>query len=492
MNHFSFKFQNVRVAWYVIGGFLVSALLVFLAVIFDIVNLPVMLTAMFAPMITAIWIAVKKGKARDSITLDSSGFFSEYYGRVDFGDIKTISGPNIWVQTPIAMIMKLHSGRKLTWALSDKSSLYNSTEDAQVFNQFAEALAKKLDLYYAAQSATMSLQGKSNAAPAAREHIANIKKESIADADAASKGSSGSIPDAPVDASTDFSRQNLAASQPPDNPARQLKKRITTRKAAKTAIPFASLIVLMLALKNCGIKYIREKKNREVREIFQYAEENYNNALTQARTTLDSIQHAAGSIFVYTNDSAASFQLIPDIQSEQADILSSVPVLAHGAMTDSLRRFAEHPDSFRYNILLKTGTGENLTVSKSALNAGDSAATWLYLSCYDPDLRVTDDGAVVQDTLGSRQHRLGKAFTFATGIPVYKDKPLLESMEGATLNLRMLLARTKFNKHYKVYLMAVSTMDQVSEELFQGAIRVFNRQLYQIKADTTAFHFSIR
>lgn len=447
MNSYSFRFQYVKVAWYIIGGLIAGPLLALAAFQINEKSLLLFLVSIFAPIIAAVWIAVKKSKASDQVTLDSDGFFSEFYGRVSYADIKSISGPTIWVQTPIALIMKLKSGRKLIWALAAKSNMYNSEEDAATFNQFAEALSKKLETYY-------------------ETHPASGAVNSLL---------SGGAP---------------SNSQQPvtENPAQQLKKGISSRKAAKTAIPFASILVLVLALKNCGVDYIREKKNREVREIFQSSETRYYNTVESAKLILDSMQKASGPVYVYTNDSGVTLHLMPDINTENAEMLSSVPVLAHSSMTDSLKKFVDHPDSFNYDIILQTERGKTLTVRKSVLNYNDSADSWLYLACYDPDLKITDDGKISEDSLSGNS----KVFSFATGIPVYPDKSLLESIDGATMNFKMLLARTKFNKHYKVYLMAVSGKDHVSESLFREAMLVFNRQLSDIKGDTAAFHFSIR
>lgn len=440
---YNFRFQNVKVAWYVIGGFLAAFLLAITTAMFCQDNLLLMLLSIFAPVTAGIWITIKKGKAADRIILSSEGFVSEFYGNVLYADIQSVSGPTIWLQTPIALVLKLRSGKKLIWALTLKDSLYNRKEDAETFNRFTAALSEKMELYYGTH------------AP---------KKTAVM----------------------------AASSQPtntaPENPARQLRKGITVRKAAKTAIPFGSIILLLLALKNCGIDYIRNKKDREVKEIFQSAETRYQNTVDRAKGVLDSMRKVSGPVFVYTNDSSVSVQLMPDINTDNAALLHDVPVLAHGAMTDSLEKFVAYPDSFAYNMVLQTAGNRTLWVTKSVLNYKDSSDTWLYLACYDPDLPVADKAEPSKNASSDNQ----QAFFFTTGIPVYKNSPLLKSMEDATLNLKMLLARTKFSTDYKVYLLALSGKDHIPGSLFREAVTTFNQQLAEIKGDTAAFHFSVR
>lgn len=442
---YSFRFQYVKVAWYIIGGFIAGALLAIAVVTLNHDSFLLMLLSIFAPVTAGIWIAIKKSKATDHIVLTDEGFLSEFYGKVAYGDIQSVSGPTIWVQAPIALILKLKSGKKLIWALAAKDNMYNTKEDAATFNRFTDALSEKMEQYYGA----------------------NLPKE-------------------PADRTASPQSTNAA----PDNPARQLKKGITMGKAAKTAIPLGSILLLLLALKNCGVDYIRDKRDREVREIFQSAETRYQSTVDQAKRVLDSLQKVSGPIFVYTNDSGVSVQLMPDIRTENADRLRDVPVLAHGVIADSLEKLVEYPDSFSYNMVLQTADSRTLQVTKSLLNANDSADSWLYLACYEPELPALKKGKHTGNASTDTDSQ--RPFFFTTGIPVYKNSPLLKSIEEATLNFKMLLARSKFSTKYKIYLLALSGKDHVPESLFREAMTTFNRQLSDIKGDTTAFHFSVR
>lgn len=443
IDSYNFRFQNVKVAWYFIGGFLAALLLAITTVMLCQANLLLMLLSIFSPMTAGIWIAIKKAKATDHIILSSKGFVSAFYGNVAYADIQSVSGPTIWVQAPIVLILKLRSGKKLIWALTLKNSLYNRKEDAETFNKFTAALSEKMELYYRANASKT---------PAVR--TASSQSTNIA----------------------------------PENPARQLKKGITMPKAARTAIPLGSIILLLLALKNCGVDYIENKKDREVKAIFQSAETRYQNTVDHAKEVLDSMQKVSGPVFVYTNDSSVSVEIMPDINTDNAELLHDVPVLAHGAITDSLEKFMAYPDSFAYNMVLQTAGDRTLWVTKSVLNYNDSSDTWLYLACYEPDMPVTDKSKRSKNASSDNQ----QTFFFTTGIPVYNNRPLLKSMEDATLNLKMLLARTKFSAHYKVYLLALSRKDHIPESLFKEAVTTLNQQLAEIKADTAAFHFSIR
>ncbi|WP_123891660.1 hypothetical protein [Chitinophaga costaii] len=445
METFSFKFQQVKAIWYLFLGLIGIPFIAFLSN-----NAPIgwFLLIILTPMALAFFLFFKKIKDADTITLEDDHINSARFGKIYYADIVSAKSP--WLYSTPALQLKLRNGQKITWAASFQNNITTSKQDAQTLVAFTNALINKT-------STRQDVLFNQAAADTKSSPIKNINTAPIGQ---------------PISPTL---HQSLAGAQ-----KRNLKPQWV-------AIPAGSIIVLLLALKNCGTDYIKKHKDDEVRNILQNSEQQYDQSIQDARKMIDSMTNVLGPVYLYTNDSVVSVHLMPDINTGDAAILDNVPVLQHSLMFDSIKKFIAHPDSFAYKIAIERKANDVAWLQKSVFNYGDSTDTWLYLLSIDPDIDVSKDRAVIDTIHGSGS----KPFEFSTGIPVYKNKSLLQSMEAASPNLSMMLARAHFSKNYKLYLVGVRK-DNISEALFSKAITVFNKQLAAVKADTNSFHYSKR
>ncbi|MGX5817663.1 hypothetical protein ACWKWU_05675 [Chitinophaga lutea] len=148
---FKFRFQISRSIRYVMlmvfGPFVAIPLAFWVGTISFI---PVII-AVLLPLVAGLVLTIKKGKGYDEIEMDDTGFNSLSFGRVDYADVTEVGAGPWWAQTKPSMRLTLRSGKKVTWLLVEKGSLYNSIEDAATFREFTEALSARLDLLHRTQ-----------------------------------------------------------------------------------------------------------------------------------------------------------------------------------------------------------------------------------------------------------------------------------------------------------------------------------------------------
>lgn len=448
MTSYSFRFQNNRSSKYAVFGFLTSCLLVACILYLDFVNVAVLLAAVFIPLIAGFTLLIKRGKAADTITVDDTGFTSTYHGRVDFEDIAVISGFGLLGAPPPSIKMKLKSGKKLIWYLSPQKSIYNSSEDAQLFMEFTDALSMRITEFEAGQKQAPPAQ------PGAA-HVANTipVAENYSDAPGLTE---------------------------------QLKE-VSTRNKKKQwlAIPVGLAFSVLIFIRTCGTEYIQEKKDREITEIFTGVTERYQDNVVRSRQVLESYVKTLGPIYFYSNDHSATVHLLPHIP--EAPLSHAIPVLGQASTNKHLEHFIEHPDSAEFKTVIQTENGDLRVMEKSILNYGDSTNRMLYLRFYDPHKKVNPHPYQRQSEVDSSTF---VAFDMTTAVLITNNRPAAENLEQATLNLRMMLAQAQHSPTFKIYLSGAEK-DSISAEIFDAHALELKKQLHNVGVDTSQFLRSV-
>lgn len=450
MLSYSFKFQNTASARYLVYAFLVLICCINCVIIIDLDSLFIFLLALFAPLIVGCYLFIKHGKASDTIILDDTGFTSTYYGRVNYQDIESIPSFGLLGAPPPSMKIKLKSAKKISWYLSFTSNAFNKEEDAHIFKQFSEDLEHRLASYLT--------------------HHHHRKPLEFASAE------------------NDFTKRTSIKNSLADesHPVQQIKKINTRNNKTMWTIPVGLIFAVLAFIRTCGTDFIKQKKDREVRAIFEGSERHYQEHIQKSKEVIDQVVKTMGPIYLYSNDTGkVQVRLLPLIEDDP--LLSDIPVLSHANTSKKLEHFIRYPDSAEYKTILITADSSIRSMEKSIMNYGDSTETVLYLRFYDPNRKVSPSPYQRNAQLDSTKM---KVFDICTGVSISSDQTIAESLEKSMIGLSMMLAQARHSPTFKIYLTGAQK-DKVSEELFKSVVLELNKKLIEVKADTSAFKYSV-
>lgn len=436
MQTYTFRFQHPKSIRYIWLAFLAPVVAMMLAVWLVGLSVPVILVATLGPMAGGFYLLLKKGKASDEIVLDDKGFTSAFFGRVEYGEITRVSGQSLFMEAP-SMRIVLASGRRLTWRLTIKGSAYNSVVDAETFIRFTAGLSARMDAYAAKNRR-------------------------------------------PVSATT---QTGEPAPLPPlehqPTPAEQLRKIRKRNRKPVWIIPVSTLFAALAVFKTCGKDWFAPK-GPDFAKMATQQEEQYQQNVQQAKAVMREYLQQKGPHFLYTNDTAATAELVPKIDDGNP---TGIRAFERIEANEQLRAFIANPDSFDIQTVILAGDASIAPMRKSILNMHDSAGTVLYIRCYDPLQRIVPAGLRGQKVTDSTELPV---FDVSTGIPVYDTMQVKKPLSEAFPGMRMMLAQVRHRPSFRVYLTG-RQMDGVTEALFRRTVRELNRQLAEVEVDTSAF-----
>lgn len=429
MQRYSFKFQHPRALRYV-WLTVFAPIVVLVAVIFLAgPSMPAILISTLGTMALGFYLLFTKGKAADEVSLDDKGFTSAFFGRVDFGEIAEVSGQSFWMEPP-SLRIHLHGGRKLTWRLTYKGSIYNSVADAEVFMQFTGDLSARVDAF------------------AARMPVA---------------------PEVPA--------AHLPEGRP--TPAEQLRKVKDKNRKPAWVIPVGAVFAVLALVKTCGKDWFGSHEP-DFGKMAQQQEKLYNYQLEEAKAVLAEHLKTQGALFLYTNDTVASASLLPRISDENP---LGIKAFRHTQANRQLREFIAHPDSFEIQTVILAGDESVAPMRKSILNLNDSAVTHLFIRFYDPAQRIVPMQMRGQAIADSSELPV---FDVKTAIALYDTLAIAKPISEVLPGMPMMLAQVRHRPSFRIYLTG-REKDGVTESLFRKTIRELNKQLSNVEADTSGF-----
>lgn len=425
MHLFSFKFQHpsaLRYVWLVV---LAPIVCVVPAILLVEDNVALIIASVFAPIVIGFYLLFTKGKAQDEISLDNSGFTSAFFGRVQFNEIKAVKGSSLFMDPPSIRI-ELNNGRKLTWRITSKGSIYNSVEDAETFLRFTAELSLKMDAW----------------APRAQVRQSTLSYEK-----------------AP--------------------PSEQLRKVVKRNRKPALAIPIGAAFALLALVRTCGKDWFK-RDDINFAQIAAQQEEKYQSNIGEAKAVMSEYLKRQGAHFLYTNDTAARAELLPDINVSDP---TGIAAFRHTEANRELEAFIENPDSFRIQTVIIAGDGSVKPMRGSILNMNDSADVQLFIRFYDPQQRIAPPRMRGAAPVDSSEFPV---FDVMTGIPLYDTLKIGGAISESFPAMHMMLAQVRHRSSFRVYLTG-REKDGISETLFRNAVRELNKQLAAVKADTSGF-----
>ncbi len=426
MKTFTFRFHNAKnILLYLLLTTLgpVLGLIVIMAI--DITSLAAFLVTILLPLGGGMYLMYVKGKAKDTIDLDNSGFTSEFYGRINFDEIEQIIDLPWYQRNPPTMSLRLKSGEKIIWRLAYRSNIFNNEQDAATFVDFTAALQRRLDSRYAKKL---------------QQHE-------------------------PV-------RQ--------DDPAIQLKREETKNKnMSYWTLPLGFIVALVSLVKACGKDWIKDR-GPNFSKFTEMQEKKFDGNIRMAKSMVDSMSAAQGEVYLYSNDSGATIKLLPNISVDEP---TGIKLFELTANNEQLDRFIEHPDSFELKMLILGGDSIFKSMNKSMMNYGDSATSNLYIRCYDPKQLLAPPGSRRNEPFDSATAR---PFDVTTAIALYDTLKPGKAIGEAYPGMKIMLAQVKHSPSFRVYL-AGRKQDGISAQLFQNSVYAINKQFAAVGVDTTKF-----
>lgn len=466
MRTFAFNFQNNKsgkyVGYGVLGLFTPLILTLLLIETFQwdssfMVLFVISLLLGFGSLIYGIWKFHTFAKSSDRITLKNDGFDSEFHGYISFSDIESISGFGLMGAPPPSMKIRLRSGKKIGWYLSPTKSKFNAEEDAEEFKAFTVALGDRLAAYE-------------------RNHSSNTSYT----VDSTSEKS-------PTDKDPVVTRDTLPTPVSYEDTGRlseQVREVIKKHSRAVWAVPAGLVFAVLAFTRTCGEDYFTNKREQEVQQIFINSDLRFDQLVEESKHVLDTYVPSLGAVYLYSNDKDVDVKLMPDIPENTR--LNATPVLARADQSKYLKELIKNPDSTDFLTLLIHPDQNLKPMTKSHLNGLDSTNTWLYIRFTDPQRQVNPNPYQKTDVDSTTFVPLD----ISTGIAIYEDQSIRESLENSMVGLRMMLAQIKHSPTFKTYLTGAEK-DQVSEELFQEVKNELQALLQDAGADTNTFRSKV-
>jgi hypothetical protein len=359
--------------------------------------------------------------------MDSSGFTSQFYGRVQYADIERIVDLAWYRRNPPTMHLKLKSGQKLAWDLTYRGSVFNSTKDAEVFAQFTDELQQRLSALYAAA----------------------------------------------------LKQDNPAPALVQEHPAVQLEREGKKNRNPVWAVPLTLGFALLALVRTCGKDWFSGRR-LNFSEMAVKAEKRFSGNIEEVKLLVDSIGRAQGGVFLYSNDTGAVIKLLPDIQSGD---VTGIRLFELTSANEQLERFMAHPDSFELKSYVVSADSSVKVLRKGIFNQDDSIGRVLYFRVYDPSLHVNPFGSRRGEVVDSATLPV---FDLTAASAVYDTANPGKAIEEAFPGMKVMLAQVKHRPAFKLYL-AARAGDGITPGLFNRSILALNKQLAAVGADTTKF-----
>ncbi len=328
------------------------------------------------------------------------------------------------------MRIRLKDGRKLTWRITIKGSVYNSVSDAETFIRFTEALSARMDAWNAKQ---------------------------------------------PVHQAKSLTPSPAISNETPAEQLRDVAKR--SRKPA-LFIPIGAAFAVLAMVRTCGKDWFKRDEVNFAKMAAQQ-EQRYERNLEEAKAVMVQYMKQEGPHYLYTNDTAARAELLPKIEASNP---TSIAAFRHTEANRELEAFIENPDSFQIQTVIVAGDATVTAMRESILNMGDSAGAKLFIRFYDPEQRI-EPRALRGQASDSTEWPV---FDVLTAIPLYDTLRLKDPIADAVPGMRMMLAQVRHRPSFRLYLTG-RAKDGISETLFRKAIRELGRQLAEVEADTSGF-----
>ncbi len=425
---YAFRFQHPKAMRYLWLVVLAPVLVMFLFIWLAWSSASIMIIAVLLTVAICFYFLFTRGKAADEITLDRNSFTSAFFGRVEFDEIKSVSGRSLSMEPP-SMRITLHSGRKLTWRITIKGSIYNSVADAETFMRFTSDLSARMDAWTA-------------------KYNNQYQQGSHTDED---------VP----------------------TPAEQLRKVATGNSKAVWAIPIGLAFALIGLFKTCGKEWFG-KREPDFAKMAEQSELRYEDNIEAAKAVMQEYLKTQGAYFLYTNDTAARAELLPDIDDSNP---TGIHAFQHTTANSELQAFIEHPDSFEIRTVIVACDETISPMRESILNLNDSAAIKLFIRFYDPQQRVVPAGMRRNEVTDSS---VLPVFDVFTAIPLYDSLNIRGPVSETFPGMNMMLAQVRHRPSFRIYLTG-REKDGISESLFRKVVTELNRQLHAVKADTSGF-----
>lgn len=446
---YEFRFQNNTSDKHLVYGILAAVACMALGIgiidIFDmtenvgtIMVIAILLAVLFC--VWGFWKHNKAAKSMDYISFHPDGFDSRYHGSIHYAEISSISGFGLFRAPPPSLRIHLKSGKKIVWYLSPTKTAFNSVEDANTFKAFTVELQVQLAKY---------------------EQRVEKQVHSV---------------------SIDHSNEpqiTTDVTEPAERLSEQTGRVVKKHNRAVWAVPTGLAFAVLAFVRTCGNDYFDGKRDREMRQIFDNAAVSHTQLMDKAKNVLESYTPTLGPVYLYSNDSTVSIHLLPNMDGGHPvgiDLLDKVNT------NDQLRRIAQHPDSVEFLLFLSYPDQHLASMRKSRINYNDSTDTWLYLRFYDPEQKV-NPRPWQRDEVDSSSF---EPFQLHTGIAIYPERSVRESLERSMINLPILLAQVRHRDTYKFYLTG-ATKDGITNELFDEVVHELDKMFKEVKVETKEF-----
>lgn len=453
MINFSFRFQNNKSDKYIglglLGLFAPMILSIILIEAFNLNYSKFYIVIIIAGilgvgcLIYGILKFIAHAKSTDTIILKSDRIESAFHGTIYFSEIESISGFGPLGSPPPSMKIRLHSGKKTVWYLNPTKTKFNDEEDAEIFKAFTVALGDRLTIYERKEASKKTLTARKYNEPV----------------------------ETPYPAASDQNTQELS---------QQVKEVVNKHNRAVWTIPIGLVFALLFFFRTCGEDYFKDKRQRELQEIFTNNDEYYDQLLDDSKEVIAKYVPQLGPVYVFSNDADVQVKLLPNIPENTN--LKNISTLYKSNQIQHLKDFIKNPDSTEFLTVLLSPNDDLQFMSKSNLNYLDTAQSWLYLRFSDHALDQTE--ALNPDSISF------KPFYFNTGIPITSELSIEESLKNSVPGIRMMLAQVKHRKSMKMYLTGAEK-DGVSEALFHKVKQELQLLLNDVGVDTARFQTQV-
>lgn len=420
---FSFRFQQLKALRYIF----ILALTVPGAILLPYNTPPfILILVILIPFLLAIILTVKHIKAADVIVVTNTYLDSQYFGRIDFEDITSVSSPAS-INKP-CIRLKLKSGKKVTWA-----PFPNNVHDTAVLQEFIIELSKVIEHTPFISSQTPEEKGLHTIpaiAPALKQEMETVKEKTL--------------------------------------------------KPKAYAIPASVAMLFLLSLYHYIIPKMREHKNDAITNMFQDQLRLNARLKEETKALVWQQQKKKGPFFIFTNDSIAFLSYAPEIgQSGTSGLLGDL------SENDSLQKLIQYPDSAVWNICVTSGK-EVYRLQKGLLNADDSTDTYVYIAEIDSSVQVANPNYISGYPNDDVPDSIGLQLAFA--VPLYKNRDLETNLKEGVIGYKMFLSLLKFHQSScKLYLAARNGEGNMNQALFNTVVAILKKDFIKYGIDTARF-----
>lgn len=246
------------------------------------------------------------------------------------------------------------------------------------------------------------------------------------------------------------------------------------KNAKKLAVPLSLLVSLLLLIRACGPQLVKQFRH----DPFETMRETIPASFAGHVTDLKKLIRQEGPVYLYTNDSAASAMLYPNIPGVSG-ALRQVPLLEMAETNEAIDSFVRHKDSLGFSTLLKL---KDTAFIQSRLFYQDEAARGkkaLLLSVFDSENEMPKAGRPLTN---------GKRWALSWQVNYTSPADVVDSITHAFPNLAMMTVLIREMKGYKLYVTASQNKGCSAAE-FRQVITSLNGFLHKQKVDTTKFLF---